>query len=141
VVKRITISLNDDEFEEWKNIKGKKSWYEFFRELIRLKEESEGIPPELIKEQLRKICSDLAELASTCNVCGREKTLLQFCSARESDLSMALRVFIIVTNALEEMLDEHRSWIVKLLKATIIEICRGKVEEAKSLLDEVCSSR
>jgi len=141
LVKRITITLDDEEFEEWKSIKGKKSWHDFFKELIKLKEESESIPPDVIKDSLRKICNDLAELSSTCSTCGREETLLRFCSDQSNDLDVVLRMFVIVTNALEDLLDEYRAWIVRLLKATIIEVCRGNVEAAKELLDEVCSAR
>lgn len=142
MVKRITITLNDDEFEKWKMIKGKKSWYEFFRELIKFKEETESIPPEAIKDQLLRLCSDLAELASTCSpVCGREEMLLRFCSDSRADRDVVLRAFAIVSNALENLLDEYSSWVVRLLKAAIIEVSKGDIKGAKELLDEVCSSR
>jgi predicted CopG family antitoxin len=141
MVKRITITLDDNEFEKWKNIKGKRSWYEFFKELIKSKEESEAIPSEILRDELRKLCIDLADLASTCPTCSREEVLLRFCSDHEKDLDVVLRVFVIVTNVLEDLLDEYRAWVVRLLKATIIEVCKGDVEAAKELLDEVCSSR
>jgi len=141
LVRRITITLDDEEFKKWKNVKGKKSWHEFFRELIKVKEEIEGVPLELLRGYLRRTCNDLADLASTCSpLCGREETLLRLCSG-DADLELLLRALVIVTNSLEEQLEEHKSWIVRLLKATIIEVCRGDVRAAKKLLEEVCSSR
>ena len=140
MVKRITISLNDDEFEEWKKIKGKKSWYDFFKELVRVKEESECIPSETLEDALKRFCANLAGLAATCSLCGREEALLRLCSG-EDDLDILLRVFVIVTNVMEAKMDEYRAWIIRLLKATIIEVCKGDVKGAKELLEEVCSAR
>ena len=142
LVKRITVTLDEDEFERWKSLKGKKSWYEFFKELINNLEESENVSSDTVRHHLTKLCADLADLAASCSYpCNREEVLLRVCSGREADKRLLLQAFVIISNALENLLDEYSSWLVRLLKAIIVEVVRGDVRGVKELLDELCSSR
>ena len=139
MVKRITVTLDDKEFEEWKNLKGGKSWYEFFKELIKTREEVESVSHEIVKARIQELCLTLASLASACSFqCKREEVLLKVCASK-ADRDSILRAFVIISNVLEEQLDEYSSWLVKLLKATIIEVFRGNVKGARELLEELCS--
>ncbi len=139
MVKRITVTLDDEEFEEWKNLKGGKSWYEFFKELIKAREEVESVAPEIVKARMQELCLTLASLASACpSQCKREEALLRVCASK-ADRDTLLKAFVIISNVLEEQLDEYSSWLAKLLKASIIEAFKGNAKGARELLEKLCS--
>jgi len=137
MVKRITITLDDDEFEHWKVLKGSKSWHDFFKSLVELSEESECISKESLCDYVKKQCELLVELAKM-GCLGREEALLRLC-AGSNDVKDLLRAFIVVTNALVSKLTGVNKWIALLARSLILDVVQGNAEGIKRGLEELCS--
>jgi len=134
MVKRITIVLNDEDYEKWKSMKGSKSWYEFFNELVSQKE-GECLSKKTVCDGLRSVCDSLSKLASGCK---REEILLKLCSGVEERVYL-IRAFALITNILEEKLDGVNRWLAILAKSLIIDLVNGDIESVKRELKEICS--
>jgi len=137
MVKRITITLDDDEFEQWKALKGSKSWHDFFKSLVELSGEGECVPKGPLCDHVKKQCELLVELARM-GCLGREEALLRLCAGSD-DIKDLLRAFIVITNALEIKLSGINRWIALLARSLILDVVQGNTEGVKQGLEELCS--
>ena len=137
LVKRITMTLDDDEFERWKALKGSKSWHDFFKSLVELSEEAECVSKESLCDYVKKQCELLVELAKM-GCLGREEALLRLCAGGD-DAKDLLRAFIVVTNALVSKLTGVNKWIALLARALILDVVQGNTEGIRRGLEELCS--
>ena len=135
MVKRITLTLDDDLFEEWKARKGSKTWVEFVKDLIERVDECQRGREVSLCDDVRKLCKTLSEISKPCS---RENVLLKICSGEE-DTKDLVRLFVIVTNAIEERLEGRSRWLATLAKVLILDLVQGDVEDAYRVLKEICS--
>lgn len=137
MVKRITITLDDDVFEYWKARKGSRSWFEFFRDLVERADESECISQDLVRLSIQDICESMSKMAALLHS-GREESLLRICAGKE-DMRDLMRVFLIVTNAIEEKLEGVNRWLATMAKMLILDLVQGNAEGAYQTIREMCS--
>jgi len=137
MVKRITITLDDDVFEDWKARKGSRSWFEFFEDLIKRSDETECISQDSVRSGIQNLCESLSKMAALLSS-GREESLLRICAGKE-DVRDLVRAFLIITNALEEKLDGINRWLATMAKVLILDLIQGNVDDAYQTIREMCS--
>jgi len=135
VVKRITITVDDEVYEEWLRLKGSKSWFKFFKEAIERLEETESVPLETVCKNVKRLCECLSEVATECP---REGAILRFC-AEKHDTNDLTRILIMIMAHLEANQKGVDKWLMSLAKVLILDIVSGDMDDVQRVLREICS--